>query len=79
MNKKLYFFNISIRTVPKIEWYCSYVIKIMAFGTSHERDFLMFGVSNAKYLTFDTPDENALSNRRRYAICQIFGIWHTKP
>ena len=31
----------------------------MAFGTSHERGFLVFGVSNAKYLAFDTPDDNA--------------------
>ena len=32
----------------------------MAFETSHERDFLVFGVSNAKYLAFYTPNENAL-------------------
>ena len=25
--------------------------------------FLMFGVLNVKYLTFDTPDENALIGR----------------
>ena len=33
---------------------------ILAFRTPHESDFLVFGVSNAKYLAFDTPDENAL-------------------
>ena len=33
----------------------------MAFGTSHERGFLVFSVSNAKYLAFNTPDENALT------------------
>ena len=32
----------------------------MAFRTSHERDFLVFGVSNAKYLAFDALDENVL-------------------
>ena len=28
------------------------------FSTSHEGLFLVFGVSNAKYLAFGTPDEN---------------------
>ena len=32
----------------------------MVFRTPHESGFLVFGVSNAKYLTFDTPDGNAL-------------------
>ena len=32
----------------------------MAYRTSHVKDFLVFGVPNAKYLAFDTPDENAL-------------------
>ena len=50
MNKILFlfFFSISIRTVPKMELFiCG---KIMVFGTSHERGFLVFGVSNAKHL-----------------------------
>ena len=34
----------------------------MAFKTFHERDFLVFNVSNAKYLAFDTLDENALKD-----------------
>ena len=33
---------------------------IMAFKTLDESGFLEFGVSNAKYLTFDTLDGNAL-------------------
>ena len=33
----------------------------MAFGTSLEKGFLVFGVSNAKYLAFNTLDENALT------------------
>ena len=33
---------------------------VLAFGTPHERGFLVFGVSNAKYLAFGTPDESAL-------------------
>ena len=32
------------------------------FSTSHEGLFLVFGVPNAKYLTFGTPDENALKH-----------------
>ena len=32
----------------------------MAFKTPDECGFLVFGVSNAKYLAFDKPDENAL-------------------
>ena len=44
-----------------MERYYSYVVKILAFGTSHERGFLVFGVSNAKYLAFNTSDENALT------------------
>ena len=35
---------------------------IMAFKTLYESDFLEFDVSNAKYLTFDTLDGNALSS-----------------
>ena len=30
------------------------------FNTLHDALFLVFGVPNAKYLAFGTPDENAL-------------------
>ena len=30
------------------------------FSTPHEGRFLVFGVLNAKYLAFGTPDKNAL-------------------
>ena len=33
---------------------------VLAFDTPHERGFLVFGVPNAKYLAFGTPDESAL-------------------
>ena len=33
---------------------------ILAFTTPDKSGFLVFGVSNAKYLAFDTPDGNAL-------------------
>ena len=42
--------------------HCSMLQKNLRFGTSHEPWILMFGVSNAKYLTFDTLDSNALSH-----------------
>ena len=32
----------------------------LAFGTPHEGLFLMFGVPNAKYLAFSTPNESAI-------------------
>ena len=34
----------------------------MRFEISYERRFLVFGVSNTKYLAFDTPNGNALIN-----------------
>ena len=52
--------SIFIHTVPKMERYCSCVVKIITFGTSHKRDFLVFGVPNAKYLAFGTHDGSAL-------------------
>ena len=41
-----FFFSISIRTVPKMKQYCSYVPNIIAFKISHERGFLVFDVPN---------------------------------
>ena len=52
--------SIFICTVPKMEQYCSCVVKIITFGTSHERGFLVFCVPNAKYLAFGTPNGNTL-------------------
>ena len=40
-----------------MEWYGSCVPNIIALKTSHSRDFLVFGVPNAKYLAFGTLDE----------------------
>ena len=53
-------FSIFILPVPKMERYCSCVIKIITFRTSHKRSFLVSGVPNAKYLAFGTHDGNAL-------------------
>ena len=67
-----FFFSIFIHTVPKMEQYCScVVIKIITFGTPHERGFLVFGVPNGKYLAFGTPDGNALSNAQSFMVMRI--------
>ena len=52
--KKLIFaYSISGHTVLFLERNCSCVPNVLAFGTPHERGFLVFGVPS-------TPDENAL-------------------
>ena len=40
--------------------YCSMSHNFSTFSIPHDALFLVFGVPNAKYLAFDTPDENAL-------------------
>uniref|UniRef100_A0A7N2MH29 Disease resistance N-terminal domain-containing protein n=1 Tax=Quercus lobata TaxID=97700 RepID=A0A7N2MH29_QUELO len=46
--------------VSYMRLYCSSMPNIMAFKTLDGGGFLDFGVSNAKYLAFDTLNENAL-------------------
>ena len=61
LNKKLVFwFGFCIHTVSYLRRYCNDVSKFLAFETPYEAHILMFGVSNAKYLAFNTSDENAL-------------------
>ena len=43
-----------------LEGYCSFMPNILPFKISHVRGFLVFSVSNAKYLTFGTGDANVL-------------------
>ena len=57
---KIFFFSISVRTVPKMERYCSCVSNFITFRISHKRGFLVSSVPNAKYLASDTLDENTL-------------------
>ena len=45
--------------VSFMELHYSILQKILRFRTSHEAWILVFGVPNAKYLAFDTPDRNA--------------------
>ena len=46
--------------LPYLRLYCLLIQNILAFRKPVESGFLVFGVSNAKYLAFDTPDGNAL-------------------
>ena len=41
--------------------YYSLMPNFFAFTTPDEMGFLVFGVSNAKYLAFDTPDSDAFN------------------
>ena len=61
MNKQIIKkFGMDIRTISYLRRYCRYVPKCLTFETSHEAHILGFGVPNAKYLAFGTPDKNAL-------------------
>ena len=64
-------YSIDVRTVSYLRRYCSGVPKFLVFGTPHEGLFLMFGMPNAKYLAFDTPDENALRSHQ----CNLDGVY----
>ena len=58
-----------------MERYCSCVSKLIGFKTPHKKGFLVFGVPNAKYLAFSTPDGDAIVtivvNIVRYTICTV--------
>ena len=61
IKKILKTFTIFIRTIPNIRLYCSKYQNFLTFDTSW---WFVFGVPNAKYLTFDTPNKNALTSNR---------------
>ena len=52
--------SISVRTLSYLRVYCSMFHNFDTFNTPHDALFLVFGVSNVKYLAFGTLDENAL-------------------
>ena len=54
LNKKK--MSTSVRTIPKMERYCSRISKFIGFRKPHEKGFLVFGVSNAKYLVCQMPN-----------------------
>ena len=59
MNKKIINADgILVRTVSRMRAYCSMSHNFSTFNTPHDALFLVFSVSNAKYLAFGTPDEN---------------------
>ena len=47
--------------MPKMRAYCSMSQNFITFNTPRDAVFLVFGVPNAKYLAFDTLNENALN------------------
>ena len=50
---------------------CSSIPNIMVFTTLNESNFLAFGMSNAKYLAFDTHDGNALKRRFQVSLLKV--------
>ena len=53
-------YNIFVRTLSYLRAYYSMSQNFETFSSPHKGLFLVFGVPNAKYLAFGTPDENAL-------------------
>ena len=49
--------------MPKMRLYCNMSQNLLAFNTSYDDLFLVFDVSNAKYLAFGAPNGNALKSR----------------
>ena len=56
--------GISVHTLSYLRAYCSMSQNFETFSTLDDALFLVFGVPNAKYLAFGTPDENALMTMR---------------
>ena len=56
--------GIFIRTLSKMRAYYSMSHNFGTYNTPDDALFLVFGVPNAKYLAFGTPDENALMTMR---------------
>ena len=54
-----FFFNTFVCTEPNLSRYYSMSQIFDTFNISHEGVFLVFDVPNVKYLTFNTPDDNA--------------------
>ena len=52
--------------VSNLRLHYSSIPNIMAFKTPDESGFLVFGMSNVKYLAFNTLDENALIAYNNY-------------
>ena len=57
--------------MPKLRQYYSMSQNFDTFNTPHDALFLVFGVSNAKYLAFGTPDGDALNSIKKKTIGPI--------
>ena len=62
-------YSICLHTVSYLRRYCSHVSNFLRSGRADEGWFLLFGVPNAKYLAFGTPDESALRE-----LFFVFGV-----
>ena len=51
--------------ISNLRLHYSSMPNILTFKTLDVSSFLVFGVTNAKYLAFDTPNENALIKRTK--------------
>ena len=47
------------------------MLKFLKFKTSNEGVFLIFDVPNAKYLTFDTPNDDVLNKNSKAQISYL--------
>ena len=54
-------YSIFVCMLSYLKAYCSMSQSFETFSIPYEGLFLVFGVPNAKYLAFDTLDEDALS------------------
>ena len=71
MIKILQFMN---STVSKLRQCYSPMPKILEFKISVGRAYLVFGMPNAKYLIFGTPDRNALKKLLQHFYFYIFDL-----
>ena len=58
-------YDILFRTVPKLSRYYSMLQNFDTFGTPHEAWIVVSGMSNVKYLVFDTLDGNAFTQKKQ--------------
>ena len=58
-------YAILFRTVPKLSRYYSMLQNFDTFGTPYEAWIVVSGVSNVKYLVFDTLDGNAFTQKKQ--------------
>ena len=55
-------YGILVNMLSYLRAYCNMFQNFNTYSTPHDALFLVFSVSNAKYLAFGTPDDDALTN-----------------